>query len=328
MNFISLRYFTIVADELNISRASEKLFISQQSLSGYINRLEEELGVRLFERSPRLSLTYAGTCLLSIARQILDLEKQIHIQLDDIANERAGKLSIGLTRVRARTLLPQILPTYSKSYPRVEVHTVIADNSILHEKLSKGELDLIICNSPLNSDNTTNVPLLQDRFCVIVPIALMRSRYPDTWESVCRGYQNGHPFTADFFQHVPVLLSTGTHVRMMTDRFFQRLNITPNVSMETNDIETLFSLCERGMGITFSYERYAQKLLPLERSYLGTDDGALIFPVNDEALCGQIKISYRNDRYLSRAAQYFIETAQTEIAKALVPSSAPQTISK
>lgn len=312
MNFTGLRYFVAVAEGLNISKAAEKLFISQQSLSNHISRLESELNVRLFERNPRLTLTYAGVCLLRIARQILDLEKQIHSQIDDITNERAGSLSIGLTRIRARTILPQILPSYSKRYPHVEVHTTITDNQELQTKLLSGELDLIICNNPPLTANTTHIPLLEDKFCVIVPLEFIVKKYPDTYESAIRAYQNGREFPADFFNNAPVLMSTGTNVRSTTDRFFQKNGSFPKIIMESSDIETLFSLCERGMGITFSYEKYAQKCLALGRDS-EHEACALIFPVEDESLYGHIRISYCNDRYLTRAAKQFIETAQEEI---------------
>ena len=59
MNFQHLRYFLMVAEELNITRAAERLYISQQSLSNHIGNLERELDVKLFTRSPKLSLTYA-----------------------------------------------------------------------------------------------------------------------------------------------------------------------------------------------------------------------------------------------------------------------------
>lgn len=309
MNFTSLRYFVAVAEELNISRAAKKLFISQQSLSNHINRLEGELNVRLFERSPRLSLTYAGVCLMRISRQILDLEKQIHVQIDDIANEQAGSLAVGLTRVRARTILPKILPIYSRRYPHIEVHTTITENSILQEKLLSGELDLVICNNPPYTDETTHIPLFKDEFCVIVPLQLMMAKYPDTYETAIRAYQNGHPFSAEFFADTPVLMSTGTHVRFAADCFLQKLGVSPEIIMETNDIETLFSLSECGMGVTFSYEKYAQKSLAINSA----NDGkytALIFPVHDETLCGNIMINYRRDRYMTRAARHFIEIAQ------------------
>ena len=60
MNFLTLKYFIAVAEELSITKASEKLFISQQSLSKHIIKLEKELEVTLFERAPTMSLTYAG----------------------------------------------------------------------------------------------------------------------------------------------------------------------------------------------------------------------------------------------------------------------------
>ena len=60
MNFLHLKYFLLVAEELNITRAAERLYISQQSLSNHISNMEKELDVKLFTRSPKLSLTYAG----------------------------------------------------------------------------------------------------------------------------------------------------------------------------------------------------------------------------------------------------------------------------
>src|SRR5699024_5857322 len=70
MNFLHLKYFLLVAEELNITRAAERLFISQQSLSNHISNMEKELDVKLFTRSPKLSLTYAGDLLVETATQI------------------------------------------------------------------------------------------------------------------------------------------------------------------------------------------------------------------------------------------------------------------
>ena len=309
MNFTSLRYFVAVAEELNISKAAKKLFISQQSLSNHINRLESELNIRLFERNPRLSLTYAGICLMRISRQILDLERQIHTQIDDIANEQSGSLSVGLTRIRARTILPQVLPVFNKRFPQIEVHTTITDNSILQKKLLSGELDLIICNNPTVNEVTAQIPLFKDKFCVIVPRRLMVEKYPDTCDSAIRAYQSGLTLPKEFFDGAPILMSSGTRVRFAADSFLQKLGVSPRIVMETNDIETLFSLSECGMGITFSYEKYAQKSLAISN----TGDGvptALIFPVHDDSLCGDIKLSFRRDRYMTRSVRQFIEVSQ------------------
>ena len=74
----------MVAEELNITRAAERLYISQQSLSNHISNMERELDVKLFTRSPKLALTYAGNLLVDTASQILELNSQYLAKVGDI----------------------------------------------------------------------------------------------------------------------------------------------------------------------------------------------------------------------------------------------------
>ena len=93
MNFQHLKYFLMVAEELNITRAAERLYISQQSLSNHIGNLERELDVKLFTRSPKLSLTYAGGLLVDTATQILDLHSQYLSKVGDINKQYIYQLA-------------------------------------------------------------------------------------------------------------------------------------------------------------------------------------------------------------------------------------------
>ena len=95
MNFLALEYFISVAEEMNITKAAERHFISQQSLSNQIIKLEKELGIQLFERSPSLSLTYAGTRFLRAANKIIDEKRQILREIDDINNNCRGEIKVG-----------------------------------------------------------------------------------------------------------------------------------------------------------------------------------------------------------------------------------------
>ena len=99
MNFLHLKYFLLVAEELNITRAAERLYISQQSLSNHISNLERELDVKLFTRSPKLSLTYAGDMLVDTATQILDLHSQFLTKVGDINRHYMGMLRLGISQV-------------------------------------------------------------------------------------------------------------------------------------------------------------------------------------------------------------------------------------
>src|SRR5699024_7005166 len=97
LNFRHLRYFLTVAEELNITRAAERLYISQQSLSNHIGNMERELGVKLFVRSPKLSLTYAGELLVGTATQILELQSQYMSKVGDINRQYMGVLRVGVS---------------------------------------------------------------------------------------------------------------------------------------------------------------------------------------------------------------------------------------
>lgn len=92
MNFQNLQYFLAVAEEGSITRAAERLFISQQALSNHITRLEEELGCRLFTRKPNLELTYAGKYFQKSASRILDIQRQTATAMGDINGSRRGEL--------------------------------------------------------------------------------------------------------------------------------------------------------------------------------------------------------------------------------------------
>ena len=96
MNFLALTYFKTVADELNITHAAQKHYISQQALSSHIRNLENELGVRLFDRNPRLSLTDAGRCLYEAVQGFDSINSTLNEKLNNIRKEERGELRLGL----------------------------------------------------------------------------------------------------------------------------------------------------------------------------------------------------------------------------------------
>ena len=81
INFLNLEYFLAAAEELNITRAAKRLYISQQSLSNHISNLEKEFDVQLFNRTTPLTLTYAGRALKLRAKQLLELKDETYLSL-------------------------------------------------------------------------------------------------------------------------------------------------------------------------------------------------------------------------------------------------------
>ena len=149
MNFQNLKYFLLVAEELNITRAAERLYISQQSLSNHISNMERELDVKLFTRSPKLSLTYAGELLVDTATQILDLHTQYLTKVGDISRHYMGVLRLGISHTCGLALLPEILPRFRAEFPMVEFSLFEGNSNQLEDELSHGRIDLIVCFEPV-----------------------------------------------------------------------------------------------------------------------------------------------------------------------------------
>ena len=140
MNFLHLKYFLMVAEELNITRAAERLYISQQSLSNHISNMERELDVKLFTRSPKLSLTYAGGLLVETATQILDLYSQYQTKVGDINRHYLGMLRVGISHTCGLALMPDILPKFRQEFPLVEFSLFEGNSTQLEDELSHGRV--------------------------------------------------------------------------------------------------------------------------------------------------------------------------------------------
>ena len=104
INFLNLKYFLILSEEMNFRKAAHKLYITQQSLSGHIQKLEEYFGVPLFYRSTPLRLTPAGIHLKNRAAELLTLESDLQKELLDISGFIGGSLTVGSTHVRTKNI--------------------------------------------------------------------------------------------------------------------------------------------------------------------------------------------------------------------------------
>jgi len=305
LNFVNLKYFLTAAEELNMTKAAQKLYISPQSLSNHIARLEQELNIQLFERTPKLRLTYAGECTAKIAAQMLKLNKQMQVQINDIINQRRGNLNIGLvTRTRGRILLPRILPAYHRMNPDVELHLEVGSSDVLAEKLKEGILDLIFTmKQDVGNSNICALEVYRENFCLIASECTMRQLFPDNTKTVVRAFEKGVDLSA-FRTASFLMMEPGTPIRKQADQLFLSADWEPKIILESTDLETLLALCYAGMGVTFAHERTA--LHSFAKNLAGGTSAVHVFPIMDEAFTGCTFLCYRRSEYLSKALREFI----------------------
>ena len=303
MNFLTLKYFTVVAEELNITKAAERLFISQQSLSKQIIRFEEDLGVKLFYRTPAFALTFAGKRCLHSARKILDSKRQLEREMNDISNHQIGELRLGISHTRGRVLLPKVLPKFKKKNPEIDVDIKEGNSKELEQLLLHGQIDLLIGFSPVALDVADSVDILKERLLLVVPEKYLKKAFPEDYEEKIKEFENG--VDIETFKDFPFLMMTpGNRVRTLFDKHAKKHELDIDIILEIESIETLLALSCRGMGLTVYPEMFAKNLSPL----LNYDKsmGAYFFPFNDKSTTGQLVIAYHRDRYLPEAAQDFI----------------------
>ena len=311
MNFQHLKYFLMVAEELNITRAAERLYISQQSLSNHISNMERELNVKLFLRSPKLSLTYAGDLLVETATQILDLHSQYLAKVGDINRNYLGLLRVGISHTCGLALLPDILPIFRKEFPQVEFSLFEGNSNQLEDELSHGRVDLIICFQPIMIEGIQAVPLTSQRLVMVVPKAFTNQLYGSKADEMRRQFAHGGDISA--FTHMPfVLIKKGNRTRNIVDQYFSRYYFKPKLILETENTVTTLAMAQAGVGITICPELFL-RALPAPNSTAG---GVDLFPLTDPSTYSNLTAGYRGDRYLSHFAERFIE-----ITKSIFPEN-------
>ncbi|WP_244834056.1 LysR family transcriptional regulator [Clostridium sp. BJN0001] len=307
INFLNLKYFLVAAEELNFTRAAEKLFISQQSLSSHISKLEKNLNVKLFNRSNPLTLTHAGKSFAKNAAKMLDLKEESIKEIADIIDFKTGDLYIGVSHTRGRALLPDILPEYSRKFPNIKFHIFEGNSKELDVALDKDEVDIIVGMLPFNAENTAVEKLCKEEILMIVPDKILKKYCKNTYQNIKNQFERD--IDISLLKNCPFLMvNARNRVRIIADEMFKEKNIKPNIILETENIETVLALSVKGMGITF-YPRTLMnnKDLTFVRDMFKEIN---IYNLEYKKTHGTLAIGYRKDRYISKAAKEFIKIAK------------------
>ena len=256
MNLKSLEYFVEVAKDLNMTTAAQRLYISQQALSSQIQKLEQHYGVTLFERQPKLRLTYAGQRLLVGAEKILNESIAVTNSLTDLSKTHSGILRVGIPTFRAQQCFPLILADYSRKWPNVSISLEEPASTDMLEMLCDGRLDVAIVTPSetevrMLSDRVDFTFLLDDRTYLVCSDELLRKCYGDRAETLKKKAQLGTDMRE--FENLPLILhKTPMKLRQVADECFNNAGIKPNVFMETSNTELMIAMYSCHVGAFFS----------------------------------------------------------------------------
>ena len=235
--------FLTVCEEMSITKAAKRLFITQQAASDHIRRLEEHYGLKLFHRKPEFTLTEEGKILLDNLQNIRIMENNMDRLLGQYAAGTVGNFKVGISTSRAPVILPLVLPEFSRQFPLVNISFDEEDTQILEERLRKGAIDIFIGVNTTPDDSFEIHTVAGDEIMLVVSEKLMKQYLTD--------YQNLiHEKNVDLrkFAEVPFVLpnfQTGK-VNHVIREFLNSQNVKLKVKFNISDSETQLGICTTG----------------------------------------------------------------------------------
>ncbi len=299
MDIISLYYFQEVARDLHITRTANRLYISQQTLSNHILRLEKQFGAQLLNRKPSLSLTYAGEFVLAFADVVLKEQTNLTDILSDIEKNERGVIRFGASTMRMNTIAA-IFPAFSARYPNVELRLTSVISQGLEPLVSSGELDFAIVVQDKSDPDLLQEPLMEDRIYLCVADPLLRRFYPEEADSIRERSLQGARLRD--FARLPFCIFTNSMGRLI-HRCFEEENVTPITRLTTSHTQICTTIGFQGSMAFFA----TQANLTGRRSEIPRNLD--IFPLHDQGspMFLQVSLLRHRRRYLTHFSKYFLE---------------------
>ncbi len=293
MDTRQIEYILKIAEENNITRAAEKLFITQSALNQQLLKLEKDLGTSLFHRSrTNWHLTEAGETYIRNAREILQIKRDTYQMIHDLSQGKRGHLSVGFTAGRGAAMFTSAYSVFHQQYPNITIvprEGVVRD---LQKLISQGDLDigfLMLTDKDRTCDSYETIYTEEIFLAVpsIHPAAKIRPPRGDSYATMDIRTLQHEPF---------VVMDKQSTMRTLIDTIFSNAGIQPQILFETGNNHTLLSMLQANLccGILAYY--YVKNIPP----------GITCFHLPDHP-SWKFVASYKKGRYLSNAARGFID---------------------
>ena len=282
MTLRGLEVFLAVVESGSMRAAAEQLYISQPSVSGVVADLEEEFGVRLFERmGKRLFITQEGEQLASYARRMLSLNREIFRQMR--TSSRRMPLRIGASVTVGSSVMPQLVQKLEGTPPYV----FVGNTGVVEQKLLRNELDVALVEGRVKSEDLLVTPVIRDRLAL-----------------VCTAE---HPFAAresvrlsDLSRERLILREPESGTRQVLDLEFQRAGVPMRVGWECTNSQAILNAVRLGLGVAL-----------LSPRLLREGDGLVAVPIEDDPAQRWFSLVIHKDKYVRPPLQAFLDLCKS-----------------
>ncbi len=310
MNFLSLEYFTAIAEEKSFTKAAERLFVSQQSLSEHIKKLEAEIGCPLFKRGRSLSLTSAGEIFLRGSRDILTARDQTLLEISALNHQSSNQLTIATATFGTPPFLSDLLLEFSRDYP--QYRTIIAKRLVRDISSHMDGISLYVSWLPLN-DSLEHCRIMEDTFAAVVSKDLLTKTYGPQWPAVEAELLASRRLS--LLQEVPFvyLYDRDGYLAPDLDMIFRYYSIHPTEGFQSENSDLNFSICLNGAGVYLAPLDLIRR--KLRQSSSDAREAVSVYPIDTGSHKATLALSYQKGHTLNIAEKHFIEATRQYIMR-------------
>lgn len=298
MDHREMEYVIVIAQEKNLSKAAERLFISQPALSRFLGKLEDELGTPLFERKNRQYIpTMAGELYLDTARKILRLQQQFDAELKSLIQTSRGVISMGITPGRGHTLLPHVLPAFREYFPDYEIQVYEENVETLEQYLMNGTIEVafftMLEQARLEQKHYTCELISREELVICTP-------RKGNYELLAKNEPGRrYPWIDLKYLENDCFLTLKKNMRLgqFTAAILEKYQIEPRV-VELSTIDTALALVARQYGVAFASG------YKIEEHECANDIS--VFSFGDQPELWDLVAAYKNDAQLKQPVRQLI----------------------
>lgn len=305
--FQGMEYVYAVYQEKSFSRAAEKLFISQPSLSANVKRVEQQVGYPIFDRSTKpLTLTECGRQYIRAVEKIRQAQSEFADFVSDWGGLRTGSLTLGGSSLFSSWILPPLMADFARRYPGIDVELVEETTGHLARMLQTGEVDLLLDNCELDSEIFDRCVFRRERLLLAVPRRLSVNQQLEAFQIPVEQIRDGSflkpelpevPLSA--FREEPfILLKPENDTWKRALAVFQRNNLRPKVLFQVDQQMTSYNITSSGMGLSFIGDTLISCVPP--------HPDVVYYKLKGENSVRDIFFYWKRGRYLSRAMEEFL----------------------
>ena len=299
-------YIYTIYQEGSFSKAAEKLYLTQPALSIAIQKIENSIGMPLFDRSKRpLQLTAAGEAYISTIKQMQYLEQDLNQEIQDIRSLSKGVLRIGASHYLNAFILPSVLSGFSRAYPGIQLELSEYGSNQINTLLTERKIDMTFSCNKIFMEHYQRYPAFQDHVLLAVPSAYEINEIYRSERMTAADILSGKHLTQDcptvplsaFKDLEFILLTPGNNLRDRVINLFEENHLKPRIKLTLAQMATAHALAEQGMAAVFTCDRLVRQ----------PTDGLYYYRLDSPNMDRMFYIVLPDRRYTSHAVKMFIQ---------------------